>query len=125
MRIITFAETTAALLAGAKTCTRREWKPNYARTFAAGEVLQAWDKNPRTGKGKRVGTIRLTAAPVLQRANEIPPSDWEAEGFAYMQHYGLTLFDGATTTEVFNGWRNAPDSVMLWVVRFKLIGVTQ
>lgn len=121
MRIIAFAETTPALLAGAKTVTRRYWNDRYAQSFAAGEMLQAWDKSPRTGKGQRVGTIRLTAAPERQRANEIMPSDWAAEGFAFMEANGLTLFGGKTPGEVYNAWAGAPDSETLWVVRFELI----
>src|SRR4051794_26432107 len=93
-RIIAFAETTPALLAGAKTVTRREWNDRYAQSFKAGEILQAWDKSPRTGKGKRVGLIRLTEVPRKERANEIRPSEYVAEGFLYMREHGLTLFGG-------------------------------
>lgn len=121
MRIITFAETTAALLAGTKTVTRREWKPAYARTFTAGEMLQAWDRNPRTGKGKRVGTIRLTAAPQWEDAPP-PPGDFAAEGFEYMTAHGTTLFGGVTPGAVWAQWCREPAG--LWVVRFELIGVT-
>lgn len=37
MKIISFAETTPALLADAKTVTRREWAEKHARSFKAGE----------------------------------------------------------------------------------------
>ncbi|MFA7248069.1 MAG: hypothetical protein WC273_00375 [Dehalococcoidia bacterium] len=119
MRIISFAETTPALLAGRKTVTRREWKESYAYALNPGDLLQAWDKNPRTGKGKRVGTIRLTAAPRLEAARDVPDEDWEGEGFAYLAEHGLTLFGGATPREVFDGWRRSTNS--LWVVRFELV----
>ena len=54
MKIISFAWTTEALLAGIKTCTRRDWNDDYARRFKNGEFCQAFDRNPRAG-GKRVG----------------------------------------------------------------------
>lgn len=129
MRIIAFAETTPALLAGAKTVTRREWNHKYARTFTAGELLQAWDKNPRTRQGKRVATIRLTAAPVWQAARDVPPEDYAAEGFAYLDAHGLMLGPVAGTKrrstpgEVWDSWITAPPEFGLWVVRFELVGV--
>lgn len=41
MRIISFAWTSPALLAGAKTVTRRDWDDSYARRFSAGELVAA------------------------------------------------------------------------------------
>lgn len=55
MRIISFAWTTEAFLAGTKTVTRRMWKEAYVKP---GDLMQAWDKSPRA-KGKRVGTIKI------------------------------------------------------------------
>lgn len=62
MRIISFAWTTPALLAGRKTCTRRDWTYGYAANFALGEEVAAYDRSPRAF-GQRVATIRLTALP--------------------------------------------------------------
>ncbi len=121
MKIIAFAETTEALLAGAKTCTRREWNDSHALTFHAGEEVQAWDRSPRTGRGKRVGTIRLTCAPYKEYANNAPDADYAAEGFEYMSAHGLTLFGGARPEEVWASWVNAEMSYALWVVRFELV----
>lgn len=123
MRIITFAETTQALLAGRKTVTRREWKDSYAATFKRGELLQAWDKNPRTRQGKKVAIIRLAAVPEHQRARDIPDEDWDAEGFGYMADRGLTLFGGMTPYAVYVAWQMADSSELLWVVRFELVEV--
>lgn len=122
MKIISFAETTPALLAGRKTVTRREWQESHARSFAAGELVQAWSKSPRVKGARRVGTIRLTAAPYIERTVDIPADDWEAEGFAYMTDEGLTLFGGATPAEVWQRWRSDL-STALWVVRFELVEV--
>ncbi len=55
MRIISFAWTTQAFLAGTKTVTRRMWKECNVKP---GDLMQAWDKSPRA-KGKRVGTIKI------------------------------------------------------------------
>ena len=123
MRIITFAETTPALLAGRKTVTRRDWKPQYAAKFHAGDELAAWDKNPRTKQGKQVAVIRLTADPVLERASDAPEEDFEGEGFGYMTEHGLRLFGGQKPEEVWAWWQ-ASTQTQLWVVRFELVGVT-
>lgn len=121
MKIICFAETTPALLAGAKTVTRREWRRGYAETFNADELVQAWDKSPRNG-GKKVATIRLTQTPYLEVAADIPHDDYIHEGFEYMDLHGLTLFGGKRPLEVFDAWRN-DENTNLWVVRFMLVGV--
>jgi hypothetical protein len=65
MKIISFAWTTPALLAGSKCVTRREWDKKYAESFEAGEYVQAFDKSPRAG-GKCVAIIELTQKPYLQ-----------------------------------------------------------
>lgn len=119
-RIIEFSETLAALLAGQKTCTRREWKPQYAARWKAGDEAIAYSKSPRKG-GKPVARIRLTEAPYLESSERIPFDDFVHEGFAYMRDHGLTLFGGASPGEVWADWhRNRRD---LWVVRFSLVSV--
>lgn len=60
MKIISFAKTTAALLAGHKSVTRRYWNPRHALSFKPGEIVQAWDKSPRFG-GKMVAEIKIVA----------------------------------------------------------------
>ena len=64
MRIISFAWTTPALLAGAKTVTRRDWKGRHGMAFHEGDFVQAWDRSPRVG-GKQVATIQLTESPYV------------------------------------------------------------
>lgn len=119
--IISFAETTPALLAGVKTVTRREWNPNHARKFTAGALVAAWNKTPRVKGAVRVGTIRITQAPYIERSDLAPVSDFDREGFTYMTNCGLTLFGGAAPMDVWNAWHEAPRD--LWVVRFELMGV--
>lgn len=145
MRIISFAETTPALIGAcgladaseqerkwgvkagtcrgycgpAKTVTRRDWKPSYAESFSVGEELQAWNRNPRAG-GWRVGTIRLTHAPRPQYTNETPDADYEAEGFRYLERHGLRIW-GMLPSELWMDWHERPE--ILYVVRFELVEV--
>lgn len=79
MRIISFAWTTEALLKGKKTQTRRFWKPKYAKQFKKGDIVQAYDKNPRA-KGKLVAFIKLTEKPYIQDIMMISEADFQAEG---------------------------------------------
>ncbi len=120
MRIISFAWTTPALLARRKTCTRRKWLRSTAERFQAGELVQAYDKQARFG-GKRVGIIRLTAAPYLESTTKAPESDWEAEGFAYLESIGA-LVDGLEPRKLWQSWREL-EPAELWVVRFEVVEI--
>lgn len=120
MRIVAFASTTPALLGGAKTVTRRDWDPAYAARFRAGDLVAAWDRSPRAG-GRKVATIRLTDAPILQDPFDAPEGDWEREGFAWMSVRGL-LCGNVPPEAVWVAWKHAP-SQPLWVVRFALVSV--
>ena len=121
MKIISFAETTEALLAGRKTCTRREWTQHHALLFHRSELVQAYNTSPRAG-GHRVGMVQLTGYPVLTRKGDnLPPEDWEGEGFAYMEEHGLTLFHGQTPRQVWEEWSQPGGTAGLWVVRFRLV----
>ena len=121
-KIISFAWTTPALLAGRKTCTRRDWSQKYAGGFASGELVQAWDKNPRSRVGQQVAWIRLTAAPYQELMQLMPDSDYEAEGYRFFEEHPeeLPQIHGpmGVTWVHFENWRNSPDR--MWVVRFEL-----
>ena len=117
MRIISFAWTTPALLAGVKVVTRRDWSEHYARSFKAGELVQAWDKLPRAG-GKRVGTIRLTHAPIQENVRAAPRWAFKEEGLAWMAAHDLRL-QGLTPEAFWLRWRE--ENPLLWVVRFELV----
>ena len=110
---ISFAWTTAALLSGRKSCTRRRWS---ARHYGAWRQAwregrrdhQAWDKSPRAG-GRRVGTIRLTCEPYKERLADMPEGDVEAEGGIWeSKREFIELFGGD------------PDLAVV-VIRFELI----
>lgn len=113
MMILSFAQTTPALLAGEKTVTRRDWTESHARRFRRGDLVQAWDKSPRA-HGKRVATIRLTGEPYQERAQNIPSLDWWGEGLDYMHRLGYP-----EAKQIWDGWRR--DNPLLWVVRFELV----
>ena len=115
--IISFSWTTPALLAGAKTCTRRHWTPSHARKIRDGQLVDAWDRLPRVKGARKVATIRITAAPELQSTMQIPGSDWFAEGFDWLSHFG-TLDDAKVAHAIWTGWRSKAQ--LLYVVRFEL-----
>jgi len=128
-RIISFAWTTAALLAGAKSVTRREWDHEYARRFRAGDVVLAYDRSPRA-HGRHVATIQLTQAPTWEALGMMPDSDYEAEGFAWFERHpeelrkleqrGIYL---PVPFARFKKWRQENGACHEWVVRFKLLEV--
>lgn len=119
-RAISFAWTTTALLAGRKTVTRRDWKESYARQFKKGQVCAAWDKQPRFRGARHVANIVLTERPYLQSTADVPESDWEAEGFAYLQPLGVGV-DGMRPDVLWRAWHLLPRD--MWVVRFELLGL--
>lgn len=89
--------------------------------IVTGERVQAWDKSPRVKGARRIGTIRLTEAPVLESTSLLQPADWLGEGFQYLTEQGLTLFRGQRPMDVWIDWHNRPRD--LYVVRFELVEV--
>ena len=122
MKIISFAATSAPLLAGAKTRTVRRWTQGHAETIHG--TVQAYDRSPRYG-GKRIALLSVRS--VFRTEPDVdgrwPPSlEWKQargpEGLAWMEERGLlcgkveprvyyeSILDGA-------GW--------LYVVDFELL----
>lgn len=124
--IISFAHTTKALLAGEKTCTRRNWAEKHAAKFKAGMLVDAWNTTPRNVRGNphKVAVIRLTHDPYQEMSNLVENGgrygdDYAAEGFAYLDSLGQQgLVDG-----ILLDWETRPR--LLWVVRFELAEVVQ
>lgn len=118
--IVTFEWTTPALLAGAKTCTRREWNPKHAAKFHAGQLIDAWNTSPRNVRAKphKVATIRLTRDPYIEWTGDAPPHDYSAEGFEWLEKYGFRV-DGMTPMALWMQWRSDP--FYLYVVRFEVV----
>lgn len=131
MRIISFAYTTPALLAGVKTVTRREWSADYAKSFAKSrEIIAAYDRSPRFG-GRKVAEIRLGGLPSLESTAEMPDEDYFLGGFHFLYTHPdcmpRTLWGKPASRDDFslagfNRWR-ARDELM-WVVRFELVRIT-
>jgi hypothetical protein len=125
--ILAFSKTTEALLAGRKSVTRREWGDrhyeNVKRKFddatAKGEPfhMQAWSASPHRG-GKQIGKVVITSL-TREPTRDIPDSDWEAEGFEYMEHNGIDVGPDQACVELWNQWRSDQDKITT-VVRFEL-----
>lgn len=116
MMVVSFAWTTASFIAGHKTCTRRQWTPEYAKRFKPRDVCQAYDKQPRFG-GKRIGIFDINSL-TWEDISDMPDSDLEAEGFKFMQERGLKIW-GKEPREAFDDWRD--DGGWYWVLRFKKV----
>jgi hypothetical protein len=80
--IISFAQTTPAIRDKSKKVTRRFWADSYAKKFKAGTIHQAWDRSPRTGKGKRIGEIMISREPYKQALCMMTEEDFQKEGGA-------------------------------------------
>lgn len=117
--IVSFSWTAPAPLAGAKTATRRdEWTAAHAAHFRAGQLVDARDRLPRVKGAQKIAVVRVTRAPYHQNSSEIPPDAWHAEGFAWIQSYGLPD-DALRASRIWLGWREHP--VDLWVLEFVLV----
>ena len=117
--IVSFAWTTPALLAGAKTMTRRDWTGDYARRFRAGMLVDAYDRSPRA-RGRKVATIRITRDPYPELVTgSLTPEVYEREGFAWLDTHG----HGATVARIVAGWESTPEGATEWVVEFALVEV--
>ena len=125
MKIISFAWTTLAVLAGRKTRTRRLWDDDYAKRFHKGDIIQAWDHSPRTRKGKKVAEIILTAEPRKEAINLMTDDDFEKEGFAFLAEQGKTIW-GEDARDAFQAWgdetedRDGEVPQEYWILDFEL-----
>lgn len=120
MKIISFARTTAALKARRKSVTRRLWKDSHAARFAPGDLVEAWSAGPHRG-GQPVGVIRIKSV-TREPTHTIPDSDWEAEGFAYMEAHGLSVRSDLACAELWAQWRS-DRTLMTYVIRFEVVKV--
>jgi hypothetical protein len=112
--IISFTWTTAAFVAGVKTCTRRSWDSDYAARFRVGTIVQGWDRGPRNG-GHVKGLLQLTVKPYMENTRDMPEEDYEKEGLSWMEQHQV-LIRGMTPREFWDSWKAAGEKV--YVVRF-------
>lgn len=115
-QIISFAWTVPALLARRKTRTRRLWDDGYAKRFKVGDIVQAWDKQPRF-KGKKIAEIKIISIK-KENISLMPSEDFEKEGFKYMEEQELRIW-GMNPRDAFDSWRNDVDDY--WVIDFEII----
>lgn len=129
--IVAFARTTAALIAGEKSVTRREWSGNHhdkvlkklLAAQASGErglLMDAWSAGPHR-KGVRVGKICLLTLS-REKTADIPDGDYAAEGFAYMDRHGINVDKDLSCEQLWRLWRQNPTKITS-VLRFELVGV--
>lgn len=127
MLYISFGWTSPALLAGAKTVTRRDWKPGHAARFRAGLLVNAYDRLPMYG-GQIIGQVRLTADARIEPDSNAPDSDYEAEGFAWTLAHWDTVpasvrrelgFSATVGRAAFDRWRQMGG--LSTVIRFMLV----
>ena len=133
-KIISFSWTSPALITDNKSCTRRDWDPDYAETFRTGQILYAYDRSPRA-HGNRIATIQLKQQPVWQPLNEMPDDDYVNEGFAWMFAHPDVLpktieqtprdhfVRSVCSREGFERWRQSGE--FMWTIRFALIELTE
>jgi len=116
MKIISFAWTTPALLAGEKTRTRRNWSDKYAKRFKVGDLIQAYDRQPRF-KGKRVAIIKILNIK-KENISLMPNKDYKKEGFAYLEKINKKIF-GENPKMAFQEWRK--EGGKYWVIDFEVL----
>lgn len=119
--IISFAWTTPALLAGAKTMTRREWTPSHASRFCLDDMVDAWNRSPRAGRSsgaRKVATIRLTQPAYPQDTARLTAQDYVREGFTWLSING-SREDRDRIHAIWTDWHVRPRT--LWVVEFELV----
>jgi len=118
-RDISFAWTTPALLAGAKTVTRREWMDRYALGFHSQAEAIATDRQRRF-KGKPIAIIRITQDLYQEWSNDAPPEDYAAEGFDFLTKIGAKV-DGLSPGTLWRAWHMKAGQHQFYVVRFELV----
>lgn len=119
---LSFAWTTPALVAGHKSCTRRDWSEEYASRFRAGEIATALNRQRRHG-GQPVAAVRILQAPYFESTALAPESDWKAEGFEYLETLGVKV-DKMRPRVLWRVWHHPSMAHGMWVVRFELVELT-
>ncbi len=108
--IISFAQTIPAVLDQSKTVTRRFWDDGYAKRFSKGTMHDAWDRSPRTRKGKRRGRIIILKDPYKEPLGMMSDEHFEREG-------GKRFWKNKEEfIEMMGGAEAAP-----WVIEFELV----
>jgi len=124
MMHISFGWTSPAVKARRKTKTRRNWKDSHARKFKPGDLFKMYDKDPRY-KGVCFGIGRIVSLHKEPIA-DMPDSDYEAEGFAYLHanpHLVPKSMPIDVSPEGFNAWRDSGE--IYYTVEFAIVELYQ
>lgn len=123
--IVSYAWTTAALVLGQKTATRRDWSPRTValvrRAIDRGDTVAAYDKSARFG-GREIAMLR-PASVCSEVASDAPYADWAAEGFHVLQAIGQEFERGCSALDVWAYWRCSGFSHS--VFRFEVLALTE
>lgn len=118
-----------AFVALAKSVTRRQWTKKTAAHYVKGFVFDAYDTMPYAG-GVLIGRGRVTRDAYLQNLRDCPDSDYEAEGFAWLNAHPQCIPKAAAkevwvkedcSRNAFNQWRWL--GLDVWVVHFEIVSV--
>lgn len=136
MLILSFGWTWPALVARAKSVTRREWGARqldlHQRAFRRNEPVQAYDKVPHA-KGQRIGLIQYTSEPHWETLGVMPFEDYEAEGFDWFHRNPFAIPAAAKlrpwaadqcSAGAFQAWKAQEAAVSMVVCRFRILSIT-
>ena len=70
--------------------------------------------------GKQLTLIQITMAPYKEPYCQVPDSDWEAEGFAYLESIGARV-NSLSPRELWERWKATPLDSTCYVVRFEYV----
>lgn len=109
---------TPAFVGDAKCVTRRHWKPEYAKSFKAGDTLVVMDRQPRFN-GRKIGEMELLETPYLENIGVWSGREeqlYRMEGFAFMEDKNIVP-EHAPLLKLAHSWVETNDE--LFVVPFK------
>src|SRR6185437_13013526 len=118
-----------AFVAGAKSVTRRDWKPQTAAHYVQGFVFDCWSNSPYAG-GVKIGQARVTQTAHRENRRHCPDADYAGEGFAWMNAHPQAIPIGARkqvwakddcSLAAFGRWRKT--GLTLWAVRFEIVSI--
>jgi len=90
MMWISFAYSIDEVRSGVKTSTIRLWADKHAAKFKAGDLVKAYDKNPRNG-GKPRAVIRITKAPFKGMLHDLVYERHRIEKEGHPADGGMTI----------------------------------
>lgn len=109
LRIISFAWTTAALLKGKKTVTRRRWKKPLVKV---GDLAQAYNRSPRF-QGRRVAIIKILKVS-QERLCDITDKEERKEGHLWYNAKGFI-------EAWIKGYPDFEMNELLWRIEFEVV----